>query len=314
MNKQTRNLLIIFIILAAIVYFFFTKKETIKSDKDTPAEKLFNADSGKIDKVEIIKAGQPITLEKINGQWMITKPVSYPADTNAVEPILHDLAKFSVESVASTNPEYFNTFLDSANHTMITTYQEGKQLGTFELGKYAVSYQNSYIKKPDENRILLAANITSTNFVKTLKDFRYKVIFSLTPETITKMEFKSIDSNKVDFTCVKDTSGRWFIGTDSIPHNNMDGFMNLLKAFTTEDFKDTTITTFPAPTYTCKIFGTQEITVNLYKQNTTPPEYIVQVSNIKQLFKFSDSFANNIYKKKKDFIPEPEKKKDEKKK
>ena len=63
-----------------------------------------------------------------------------------------------------------------------------------------------------------------------------------------------------------------------------------------------------------KRFGTQEITVNLYKQNTTPPEYIVQVSNIKQLFKFSDSFANNIYKKKKDFIPEPEKKKDEKKK
>ena len=179
MNKQTRNLLIIFIILAAIVYFFFSKKETIKSDKDSPPEKLFTADSGKIDKIEIVKTGEAITLEKINGQWMITKPLNYQADTNAVEPILHDLSKFKITSVTSTNPEHFGEFLDSANHSMITVYQEGKMLGTFELGKYAANYSNSYIKKTDENRILLAENLANSNFVKSLKEFRYKVIFSI---------------------------------------------------------------------------------------------------------------------------------------
>jgi hypothetical protein len=79
------------------------------------------------------------------------------------------------------------------------------------------------------------------------------------------------------------------------------------------------MSTFPAPTYTATIFGPQVTTINLYKENTTPVNYIVQVSNIKQLFRFSESFATNIMKKKKDFVPEPpppkkEEKKDDKKK
>lgn len=317
MNKSTRNLLIIFVILAVIVYLFFTRKERITTQKID--EKLFVADSAKIDKIEIVRTGESVTLEKINGQWMITKPVNYQADTNAVTPILSNLFRFRIESITSENPEKFSNYLDSANHTMVSTYQEGKLLGTFELGKYALSYQNSYLKKPDENRILLASSLTSTNFTKPLKDFRYKVIFALTTEAISKMEFKSTDSNKVDFTCIKDSTGRWFIGPDSIPHNNMEGFLNLLKSFSTDDFKDTVMTTFPAATYTATIYGPQVTTINLYKENTTPVNYIVQVSNIKQLFRFSESFATNIMKKKKDFVPEPpppkkEDKEDKKKK
>ncbi len=318
MNKSTRNLLIVFVILAVIVYFFFTRKETINTEKIQ--EKLFTADSSKIDKVEITKAGETIVVEKINGQWMVTKPVNYLADTNAVCPILGNLAHFKMTSVASENPEKFSIYLDSANHTVVTAWQEGKQLGTFEIGKYAASYQNSYIKKPDENKIYIAENLTNSNFVKTLKDFRSKLIFSIPAVAITKIDFKSTDSNKVDFSCVKDSTDRWFIGPDSIAKNTMEGFLNLLNAYMTDDFKDTTITSFPAPTYTVKIHGPQETTINLYKGNTTPVDYIVQVSNKNQLFKFSDSFATNTMKKKKDFIPEktpektPEKKEDKKKK
>ncbi len=313
MNKSTRNLLIIFVILAAIVYIFFTRKEKISTEKVD--EKLFAADSSKIDKIEIVKSDGAITLEKINGNWMITKPVNYPADTNSIGPILHDLSKFKIESITSENPEKFSNYLDSANHTLITTYQGGKALGTFELGKYALSYQNSYVKLPNENKILLAANLTSTNFTKSLKDFRYKVIFALLSTGITKIDFKSTDSNKVDFSCLKDSTGRWFIGTDSIPKNNIEGFLNLMAAFTTDDFKDTVITTFPTPTYTVKLYGPQQTIINLYKENTTPPDYIVQVSNINQLFKFSESYATNVMKKRTDFIPAPTPpKKEEKKK
>lgn len=307
MNKQTRNLLIVFVILAIIVFFFFGKKEKISTENIK--DKIFTADSAKIDKIEIIRSDGSITLEKVSGKWMLTKPVNYPADTNAIEPILHDLSKFRVESITSENPEKFNQFLDSINHTLVTTYQEGKQLGTIEIGKFAISYQNSYIKKPDENKILLAENLSATNFTKPLKEFRYKVIFAMQTEGISKFEFKSTDSNKVDFTCTLDSTGRWFIGTDSIPKNNMDGFLALMKAFTTDDFKDTVINSFPTPTYTAKIYGLQVTTINLYKENTSPPDYIVQVSGINQLFKFSESYATNIMKKRKDFIPEPEKKK-----
>ena len=308
MNKSTRNLLIVFVLLAAIVYVFFKGKEKI-STQDVQ-EKLFEADSARIDKIEIVKNDGAITLEKINGQWQVTKPIMYPADTNAITPILSNLMRFRVESIISTKPEKFPTYLDSVNNTQVTVYQEGKQLGTFILGKFAVSGDNTYIKKPDEEKILLAANLSSAHFNKPLKDFRNKYIFSIPILSMSRIEFKSTDSNRVDFVCVRDSAtNRWFIGNDSISQPYIDGFLNLMSNFNTDDFMDSVITEFPVPTWTINIFGmAQPVTINLYKQGSgISVYYILQISNNKQLFKFSEPMAVQLLKKRTDFIPPPPK-------
>jgi len=314
MNKSTRNLLIIFVILAAVVFIFFKGKDKINTQK--VEEKLFVADSSKIEKIEIVKTGESITLEKVNGAWQVSKPIVYPADTNSIAPILGNLQNFRIESITSTNPEKFNNYLDTVNNTQITVYQGGKNLGTFILGKYALSYMNSYVKKPDDNKILLASNLNQSLFVKPLKDFRNKVIWQLQTIALNKIEFRSTDSLKVNFDAVKDSTGRWFIGADSIPNANITGFLNTMAAFMTEDFVDSTVTTFPEPTYTVKIFGgPQQYSINLYKMsNTSPAQYLVQVSDNKQLFKFSDAVARGVMKQRTDFIPAPpkEEKKDTK--
>jgi hypothetical protein len=304
MNKSTRNLLIVFVILAVIVFVFFKGKDRITTQ--SVEEKLFTADSSKIDKIEIVKTGEEITLEKVNGIWQITRPVVYPADTLAVYPILGNLQNFKIESITSTNPEKFSNYLDTVNNTKITVYQEGNNLGTFELGKYALSYANSYIKKPDENKILLATNLNQALFVKPLKDFRNKIIFQLQSFGIDKIHFKSTDSNNVDFTTVKDSLGKWYIGADSIPTGNMDGFLNMMANFTTEDFLDSAVTAFPEPAYTITISGvTQPTVINLYKMDTTPVNYFLQVSNNNQLFKMSEGMARGLMKLRTDFIPAP---------
>ena len=64
MNKSTRNLLIVFVILLAVVYIFFKGKDRINTQ--SVQEKLFTADSSKIDKIEIDKTNGSITLEKVD--------------------------------------------------------------------------------------------------------------------------------------------------------------------------------------------------------------------------------------------------------
>jgi hypothetical protein len=292
----------------AIVYVFFKGKEKI-STQDVQ-EKLFEADSARIDKIEISKKEGSVTIEKINGQWQVTKPITYPADTNAITPILSNLMRFRVESIISTNPEKFPNYLDSANNTQVTVFQEGKELGSFVLGKYAVSYDNTYIKIPGEEKIFLAANLTSANFNKALKDFRNKHIFSIPILSMNKIEFKSIDSNMVDYACLRDSAtNRWFIGNDSISQPYIDGFLNLMSNFSTDDFMDSVITEFPAPTWTINIYGMpQPMSLNLYKQGSgSSVYYILQTSNNRQLFKFSEPMAAQLLKKKSDFIPPPPK-------
>lgn len=304
MNKSTRNLLIIFIILVAIVFIFFKGKDRITTEK--VEEKLFDADSAKIDKIEIVKTGESITLEKVSGIWQVTKPVVYPADTTAIFPMLIDLKHFKIESIISENPEKFSTYLDSANNTIVTVYQEGRNLGSFILGKAAVSYKSSYIKKPDENKILLAEDLTQGNFVRPLKDFRNKIIVHIPSESVSSISFKSTDSNKVDFTVAKDTSGKWYIGADSVTTGLMTSFLNQLVNFSTEDFVDSTVT-FSEPTYTITVNGTRQYIIKLYKLDTTPAAFLLQVSDVKQIFKVSDNFAVMLSKKRTDFVPEKKK-------
>jgi hypothetical protein len=256
-----------------------------------------------------VKTGESITLEKVNGVWQVSKPIVYPADTNSITPILGNLQNFRIESITSTNPEKFNNYLDSVNNTQVTVYQEGKMLGTFILGKYALSYMNSYIKKPDDNKILLASNLNQSMFVKPLKDFRNKIIWQIPTISLNKIEFRSTDSLKVNFDAAKDSTGRWYIGADSIPEANITGFLNMMANFTTEDFIDSTITTFSEPTYTIKIYGgPQPYWINLYKMpNITPVEYMIQVSDNKQLFRMSEGMARGLMKQRTDFIPAPQK-------
>ncbi len=303
MNKTTRNLLIIFAVLVALYFLFFRSKDKVSTEKID--EKLFVADSSKIDKIEITKINESLTLEKINGVWMITKPVNYQADTASIQPMLSNLKNFKIESETSKNPGNFSKYLDSANNANIKVSQEGKELGSFLLGKSATSPENTYLQKTGENRILLASNLNAANFTKTLKDYRYKLIFSIPSYYLNKVYFKSTDSNKADFSVAKDSAGKWFIGADSVQSTIMENFLNLMNNFNTEDFYDSTMTTFPQPEWTVSLGGTQPRTINLYKHNT---DYIVQVSGINQLFKMSEGYVGQLKKKRADFIPPPPKK------
>ncbi len=202
MNKTIKILLAVFAVLIIIYFLFFRTGDKISTEKIDA--KLFVADSSKIDKIEIVKNTETIILEKVNNQWKLTKPIDYAADTTNVYMMLSDLKNFTIESVASENPAKFNSYLDSVNNAKITTYQEGKPLGTFILGKTQTG-ENSYIKKPEENRILLASELNAALFTKPSKDYRNKFIISILPYSVNSISFKSTDSSKVDFTAVKDS-------------------------------------------------------------------------------------------------------------
>jgi hypothetical protein len=309
MNKSTRTLIVIFALLAVIYFLFFRSKERVSSDGKIDA-KLFVADSTKIDKIELARKTDAITFEKVNGIWLITKPINYPADTTSVYAMLKDLKNFKIEDEASTNPARFSEYLDTAYNSQVTVYQEGKLLGTFIVGKTSTSFDVTFIKKPEEERILRASSIASANFNKTLKDFRNKFITSISTKLSNKITFKSTDSNNVDFTAVKDSLGRWAIGSDSASSSVMDGFLNMFENWNTEDFKDTIITTFPTPTYSLTFYGPfTPVTINLYHEaGSSPNSYMVQVAGIQQLFRVYDGIASQVMKKKKDFVPEQPKK------
>lgn len=95
MNKSIKILLAVFAILIAVYFLFFRTGDKVSTDKLDA--KLFVADSSKIDKIEIVKNGETVVLEKSNNIWKITKPIDYPADTTNIYLMLKDLKNFTIE-------------------------------------------------------------------------------------------------------------------------------------------------------------------------------------------------------------------------
>ena len=129
------------------------------------------------------------------------------------------------------------------NNAKVTVYQEGKPLGTFIVGKCC--RRKLLHNEADDQRVLIASGPFAGNFIKASKDYRDKVIMIIPSFTMSKLDFKSTDSNKVDFSAVKDTAGKWFVGKDSIATAVMDSYLNQYAVLRTDDFKDTTISVFP---------------------------------------------------------------------
>lgn len=309
MNKTTRNLLIVFVILAGVYFIFFRGKDKISSDNNLES-KLYKADSSKIEKIEVIRTDGSITLEKQSGLWKLTKPVDYAADTSSVYPLLGDLQNLTIESVTSTNPQNFGTYFDTTNNSRVNVFQEGKMVGTFVLGKSSQAYNTAYVKKADENKVYLVSKVNVFNFNKPLKDYRSKYVLSINSLQIKKFEFKSTDSNKVDFAMAKDSLGQWKIGADTVTKTTTDGFVNLFANFNTDGFVDSAVTFTTPPTFTLIVYadGIQPTVFNFYKQDSSPAEFFLQISNQKQLFRVPEGYSGTYMKKKKDFIPETPKK------
>ncbi|HMR00711.1 MAG TPA: hypothetical protein PKE39_16930, partial [Ignavibacteria bacterium] len=146
-------------------------------------------------------------------------------------------------------------------------------------------------------------------FTKTSKDYRNKFMFSIPTYSVNSVSFKSTDSNNVDMTVTKSGENKWTIGGDSVSSSVMEGFLNILANFNTDDFKDTVMTTFPVPVYTITVNTSlgQPTVINLYKEPLTDPNgvqaYITQVSGNNQLFRLFAALATQLMKKRSDFIP-----------
>ena len=134
-------------------------------------------------------------------------------------------------------------------------------------------------------------------------------MFSIPTYSVNSITFKSTDSNNVDMTVSKAGENKWTIGSDSVSSSVMEGFLNILANFNTDDFKDTVMTTFPVPVYTITVNTSlgQPTVINLYKEPVTDPNgvpsYITQVSGNNQLFKLFAALATQLMKKRSDFIP-----------
>jgi len=299
MKSKTYIYLGILVVLLVAAYFLTTDRGEKTTSYKLSEKKLYDLDSAKVDKIEIKSALGDLVLSKATGEWRIESPYQYRTVSSYPESIISNLKNLKLESIVSTNPEKKDTYgFKDSEQAEVTVFESGTPKGTFLLGSSAAG-TSSYIKKIDSDNIYIADNLDRNNFMKpTINDWRDKNIVSIPKPSVNSIEYISAAET---FTIKRDSSGKYFIGSDSAG-KAVDGILNLLNKFDTNGFKDTTLSDQTVFDETIVVDWGQKTEMKFLKLDISPPKYLLQVSGDKQIYELDEGYAKNLLKTRKDFM------------
>src|SRR5215469_2182566 len=210
MKRSTLIILLIAAVLGVIVYFAEIKKGSAGPAATTDTSKpVFNFASSDIASITISKGGQNTVLENQSGKWVITQPLSAPADESAVNSLAGSFANSRVSRTLNASDDDIKSYgLDQPAVTVDLKLKSGEQ-HSVQLGNKAFSGLSVYGRVDGAQGVDLLPVAMLTDADKSLDDLRDKSVFGASQYEINSL---SLSNEHGQVTLSKDGSD-WKIKT-----------------------------------------------------------------------------------------------------
>jgi hypothetical protein len=157
MNSKTTS--IWFAIAAALLAFIFIFEHYLRPVVAGPVPLLPNLRPAAVTGVQVFPGGLEISAARTNGAWVLTKPVSYPAQTAAIEALLDALQKLTAPKISAaelreqTNSESEFGF----DHPQATLHlAAGDQNQQLKVGNRTAPGDQVYVQVPGVGGVFVA--------------------------------------------------------------------------------------------------------------------------------------------------------------
>ncbi len=271
MNRSTLILISILVALGAIVIFLLPG-ETEHETSYTQGLGKITVDSASIVKIDMRKGGKSITLENVGGRWTLTSPLRFPADITPINQLLSALARFSVGSLISTNPEKQSLFQVDSSGTLLTVTGRSGASTALIIGKMGPSFSEVYFRLPSSKEVYLAEGFDGWLVSKEVKEWRDKTILGVSSEGVANLTYQ-VGGKRYEY--LKDSSG-WKLDAKQFDKSYMNATLSSLAHFKADDFADSGVTPTSKP-ITLEIHGAQNLALQFYPVLPDTSKYYVQL-------------------------------------
>ena len=183
MKMKTEFLVLGVIIVAAAAYLMF--HDTDQEHYQLPV--LPKIDTAAVTRIDIQGEGKKISLEKKGDTWVI-QPGGFPADGARVKGMLFTFEDLTFTALVSESKSYGRYDLSADKRITVSARAGEKELRAFDIGKEAPTFQHTFVKLPDDDRVFHAQGDFRRKFDHSVDDLRDKIIMSFIPETISAIE------------------------------------------------------------------------------------------------------------------------------
>jgi hypothetical protein len=182
---------LVLLVLAGTLYWSERRKPTDenKVSADAPPA-ILKLDETTVTRLELKKKNtEPIVLEKSNsGEWQITQPQAFNADSTAVSAALSTLSSLNSERLveqAVSNPQQFG-LAEPALEVGVT--EKDNKTQTLLIGDATPTGNAVYAELRGDPRVFTIASYTKNGFDKSLNDLRDKRLITISADKISRLE------------------------------------------------------------------------------------------------------------------------------
>ena len=180
MMKIKKEYLFIALVIFSLVSYLLIRKSD-RTEYQLPAVPKVIA--GNITKIEVVRPGETVTLEKIDKQWMI-QPQAYPADAGKITAMLTDLEQFSLTALVSETQSYSRYDLTPDKAIQVKAWVGDGVKRDIQIGKSASTYQHTYVRINDAPQVYQAQQNLKNAFDQTIAQLRDKTVLSFDPAEV----------------------------------------------------------------------------------------------------------------------------------
>jgi len=212
--RRTLVFLVIFVALATFFYIYEIRGGEARRRVEEQKGLLFSFKPEDARKLTLKKAMDTIVIEKQDAGWMITAPVTAPAEQGSVDRMLDSLVELKSERDIGAQGD-LGPFGLAEPETEVEIAGGGGVLGSILLGTSTPDGSKLYVKLSEKEPVYTVSNSLRGGLDKTLFDLRDKKVVDFSIPDVTGVK---LFRNGQTFVFEKSADGDWAM-TSPAEHN-----------------------------------------------------------------------------------------------
>lgn len=195
------------VLLVLIGLLFWSNHESAKTPEAavTPSPKILALNQADIIKLEIKKKDNPdvVITKDSSGDWNITAPQDFAADSSAVSSVLSSVSSLNAERVVDEKAADLQSYGLKPPVAEVDITENGNKSQQLLLGDNTPSGSAAYAALVGDPRVFTIATFNKTSLDKGLNDLRDKRFLTVTDDKVNRLELLA-GKSEIEFDRYKD--------------------------------------------------------------------------------------------------------------
>jgi flagellar basal body-associated protein FliL len=212
MKKKSIFILLAVLVVLVVVVIIIEGPLSERSKKEAAKESILfpGFETDQVSSVDIKTQDKEVKLKKEDNTWVVATAGNYPADPKSIEDMLGKVRDLKSTLTASKSADKHSQFEVDESGVEVTMLGTGeKALAHFFVGKMGPDYISTYVRKADQDEVLLVGEYLRGVFDKGARGWRDRTVFDFDASQVQTLTL--VSEEKGEMAIAAQEGGGWQI-------------------------------------------------------------------------------------------------------